>query len=487
MSLVSRSAQLIDTDFGERVVRIAAGGLYHDSLRRPVISAIHAMSPTVMKIGRRHGASAVIDREKEAFWYAILDTIDRTATRRAVTKDFMKTAASTWARSLASSETDPARVAFKEEHGIEPPWVLVIAPGAECNLRCTGCSAAAAGPGPSLPFEELERIVSEARRLWGIKVLVFTGGEPLLYRSEGKGVLDIAERNPDLLTLIFTNGSLIDRKTARRFERLGTPTPALSVEGLRETTDARRGPGAFDDVLRAVAALEDAGALTGISLTATRRNCEEIFSDEFLDFFFREHSAMYGFIFQYMPEGRDPDPALMVTPEQRLWMLERSWEVIEEKKIVLADFWNHGTLVGGCVAAGRDRGYVYIDWDGNVLPCVFAPYSDCNIMEIHSRGGTLNDAWESPFLGALREWQTGHASGDCSCACDKDYRFVYACPVRDHYSDFRDIVLRTGARPIGASAGACLSSGQFTSRMSEYGRDFAELSRPTLDARYRRA
>ena len=186
-----------------------------------------------------------------------------------------------------------------------------------------------------------------------------------------------------------------------------------------------------------------------------------------------------------MPEGRDPYPALMVTPEQRLWMLERSWEIIEEKKIVLADFWNHGTLVGGCVAAGRDRGYVYIAWDGNVLPCVFAPYSDCNIAEIHSRGGTLNDAWDSPFLSPLREWQRGHASGDCSCACDEDYRFVYACPVRDHYSDFRDVVLSTGARPVGEAAGACVSSGRFAGSMSEYGREFARLSRPVLDARYR--
>jgi len=49
-------------------------------------------------------------------------------------------------------------------------------------------------------------------------------------------------------------------------------------------------------VLRAIDILEDAGALTGVSLTATRGNCEEILSDEFLDFFFGEHNAMYGFI-----------------------------------------------------------------------------------------------------------------------------------------------------------------------------------------------
>lgn len=84
---------------------------------------------------------------------------------------------------------------------------------------------------------------------------------------------------------------------ARRRALLGNLTPALSAEGIRASTDERRGPGTFDRVLRAIADLREAGVLFGISVTATRANCEEILSDEFLDFFSHQQGAFYEFIF----------------------------------------------------------------------------------------------------------------------------------------------------------------------------------------------
>ncbi len=46
------------------------------------------------------------------------------------------------------------------------------------------------------------------------------------------------------------------------------------------------------------------------------------------------------------------------------------------------------------------------------------------------------------------------------------------------------MVLRMGARPADASAGWCLTNPGFARQMVEYGRDFAELSRPLLDSEY---
>jgi MoaA/NifB/PqqE/SkfB family radical SAM enzyme len=145
-----------------------------------------------------------------------------------------------------------------------------------------------------LDWTTFDRIVTEAKTLWGVRFLAVSGGEPLAYRSEGKDLLDIAEKHPDIFFMFYTNGTLIDGKTARRMAALGNVTPAISVEGWRERTDERRGTGVFDKVLGAMEQLRKAGVFFGISLTATRYNVEEIFSDEFLNFFFEEQGAFYG-------------------------------------------------------------------------------------------------------------------------------------------------------------------------------------------------
>lgn len=400
---------MLETGAGEKVFHLAVGSLYRGGVRRPVFRAASSATRAFMRGGRRHGTSDRFDFERELFARALLDTIDRVTETRAISREFMEHASLLWVRALLgiglSPDAGTARERFREVHGVDPPWILVVAPTSECNLRCPGCYAGSSSASHSMPFSELDRLIDEAKRLWGIKVVVFSGGEPLLYRSESKGVLDVIERHPDLLSLIFTNGTLVDRAIAQRLVSLGTATVALSVEGLRESTDTRRGCGSFDKVLRGLDELREAGALTGISMTATRDNCEELYSDKLLDFFFVENSITYGFVFQYMPEGRDPNPSLMPTPEQRLWMWKRSWEVIENRRIPLFDFWNHGTLIGGCLAAGRERGYLYVDWDGNMMPCVFAPYSACNVSEVYERGGTLDHAWAAPFLAEFRAWQ----------------------------------------------------------------------------------
>jgi MoaA/NifB/PqqE/SkfB family radical SAM enzyme len=86
----------------------------------------------------------------------------------------------------------------------------------------------------------LDRIMTEAKQQWGVSLFVFSGGEPLAYRSQGKDLLDIVEKHQDCLFLMFTNGTLITGETTQRLAKLGNLTPSLSVEGLSEVTDQRR-------------------------------------------------------------------------------------------------------------------------------------------------------------------------------------------------------------------------------------------------------
>ena len=136
-----------------------------------------------------------------------------------------------------------AKEGFRQRHGAYPPDFMLVSPGKACNLRCVGCYADSGANREKLDWAVLDRLIGDAHDRLGNRFFVISGGEPLAYKSDGKGVLDLAERYRDSLFLMYTNGTLIDDDVARRMGSLGNITPAVSVEGLRERTEQRRGRG----------------------------------------------------------------------------------------------------------------------------------------------------------------------------------------------------------------------------------------------------
>lgn len=372
---------------------------------------------------------------------------------------------------------------FKAEHGGPPPWFITVSPYKGCNLHCKGCYASSSARKPEkLGWEITDHIISEANELWQARLFVISGGEPMAYKSNGKDILDIAEKHNDSIFLMYTNGTLIDEGAAQRMAEAGNITPAISVEGLEEKTDARRGKGVFQRVLRAIANLRAVGVPFGVSLTATRKNCEEILSDEFLDLFFEEQGALYGWLFQYMPIGRGFTLDLIPTPEQRVWMLRRTWEVIRARRIFLIDFWNSGPSVFGCLAGGRDGGYLYIDWNGKVMPCVFCPYSPVNINEAYREGKTLNDVLEEPFFKAIRKWQDAY--GFAATRPEEHNNWLMPCPIRDHHRDFRRILEATEPDSQDEAALQAMIDPAYRDGLIQYDEAVAQLMDPIWKREY---
>ena len=315
-----------------------------------------------------------IGSQRKLLYVAILRTVDRLMEGGVISSGVAGKVALLWARALlVPAGKVPAAVDFRRQTGVYPPWFITIGPGHGCNLQCKGCYAASAADGNKLEWSTLERIINEAKASWAIRLVVFSGGEPLLYRSESKGVLDIVERNPDLLFLMFTNGTLVTEEIAARMSRLGNLTPAFSVEGMRAITDDCRGEGIFNMVVDKIKLVRQVGVPFGVSVSVTRHNYEEVLSDKFLELFFNELGAFYAFFFQYLPIGRQPSFELMPTPAQRLTFWQRVWEVVEKRHLFLVDFWNHGPLASGCISAGRAGGYLYIDWNGSIMPTRSTP------------------------------------------------------------------------------------------------------------------
>ncbi len=415
---------------------------------------------------------AQVQEDKCAAMRALLHSSLRTIDRGIVSTHVMERFFEVYLNNVLLVDYDKLR----ERLGFSPPSFLVVAPSGRCNLHCTGCYACSdSGPAAELDFDTFDRILTEKEQLWGSYFTVITGGEPFLWKDQGKDLIDMAAKHSSNLFMVYTNGTLIDEELAQRLEQVGNVTPAISVEGFEQETDQRRGKGVHQHVLNALKNLRKAGVPFGISVTATRHNWDVITSDAFADYYFIQQGATYGWMFQYMPIGRKHTLDLMVTPEQRLEMLKRTWHLVRDKRVFVADFWNSGALVDGCISAGRAGGYMYVQWDGDVTPCAFIPYSTHNIYEVYRNGGNLNTLLNTPLMWRIREWQNNYGYAQ---PAEKIGNWFCPCPIRDHYEDVFKIILECQARGIDPDAEAALTELECCRGLTQYGKDFDRLSRP---------
>ena len=371
---------------------------------------------------------------------------------------------------------------FRDKYGEYPPTFIVLSPTQKCNLHCIGCYAnSAASTQATIKYSYVEKVMNEIHDRWACRFVTISGGEPFMYSSEGKNLMDIFEKHKDMLFLVYTNGTLLNKDIAGRLADMANVTPAISVEGFEKETDQRRGTGTFRKILNAFENLREAGVPFGVSVTATNKNTDVLLTDEFYDYYFGQQGACYMWQFQLMPIGRGKDEmALMVTPEQRL-ALYRKWErLLSEKRYCIADFWNSGVLSRGCIAYGRSGGYAYIDWHGNVTPCAFVPYYVDNIYDLYDNGKTLSDALFSDFMKAGRQWQKEYGLNNWK----KPKNWLMPCSIRDHYEIFRKTVLPEKVRFEDEKAKEAIESKEYFDIMKRYDKKLQELTEKIWESEY---
>lgn len=317
------------------------------------------------------------------------------------------------------------REEFLEREGFEPPLLAVISPLKECNLQCKGCYASAVTTKEDrLDFDAMDKIVTELKS-FGTPFIVISGGEPthpLMWPT----VKALCAKHHEQAFMMYTNGTLIDDAKVNDLLELGNLTPAISVEGWKEQTDARRGDGVYDRIMAAMDRLREARVFFGFSLTYTSQNFESATDTKLIDFLM-EKGCLYGWYFMYVPVGKDPDMSLVVSPSQRDGIREFTWDMLRQKGLFIADFWNSGAMTMGCIAGGR---YLHINNKGNIEPCVFFKFTTNNI-----RDTRLIDALRSPLFSEIRRGQEGQSNP------------LTPCQFMDHPEDGRRAVTVSGARP----------------------------------------
>lgn len=309
-----------------------------------------------------------------------------------------------------------------QAEGCNVPWAILLDPTSACNLHCTGCWAAEYGHKLNLSLEDIDSIVRQGKQL-GTYMYIYTGGEPLVRKND---LIRLCEMHPDCEFLSFTNGTLIDEAFCQEMLRVKNFIPSISLEGFEAANDGRRGAGVYQKVMDAMALLKSHKLPFGISTCYTSKNYQDVSSEAYYDKII-DCGAMFVWFFHYMPVGNDASTELLLTPGQRTQTYRRIRAFRQTKSIFAIDFQNDGEYIGGCIAGGRH--YLHINANGDVEPCVFIHYSNCNIHEC-----TLLEALQSPLFMAYHDNQPFNQN------------HLRPCPMLENPERLRSLVQETGAK-----------------------------------------
>ena len=302
--------------------------------------------------------------------------------------------------------------AAHERAGTHVPPFLIYSVTARCNLDCAGCydKLLHRHDRQELADTEMRRVLSEARDL-GVSIILLAGGEPLMR----PGLLDATADYPEILFLLFTNGSLLDEKRIAKLKRQRHVVPVLSIEGDETRTDERRGEGTHGQIMAAMEKLRAKRIFFGTSTTLTRENFALHLDPAHLrDLIGRGCRLFYSINYVPVEAGTE---ALQLLPEQVADLERRLDELRRRLPAIFIAFPHDEIALGGCLAAGR--GFLHINAYGDVEPCPFSPYSDTCLAETPFR-----DALDSPLLQSILKSGVVLDETDGQCALWKRREWV---------------------------------------------------------------
>jgi len=308
------------------------------------------------------------------------------------------------------------------------PYHVVWEGTTRCNLDCIHCYASSVDATQAeLTTAEGKRLLEQIAMLDEFRMIVITGGEPLLR----KDIFELVEHAGKLgFHIVFsTNGTLLTPDMARDLAGLGVANFSISLDGY--TSDChesiRRKPGCFQSAIDGIRAAARTGVCLQVNFTAMQQNLAEL--PGLIDFA-ETLKADIIMVFQAIPP-RQERGALELSAEEQMHLIRTIAEKQKKTRALIMpvcspEYWAwlvenrrfsfgqniYKKAFSGC---GAGRGFSYIRFDGEVWPCNFIPLSAGNV-----RRTAFADIWNNaPLLHAFRG-QTRRLKGACG-----------ECPHRD--------------------------------------------------------
>ncbi|MDD5475674.1 MAG: radical SAM protein [Syntrophales bacterium] len=248
-----------------------------------------------------------------------------------------------------------------------------------CNLACRACPFHRREDRSTSMTWETARVVMETLSRLGTRIVIFEGGEPLLWHDGPFRLHDLVReaRNRFLRVAVTTNGTL----------PLDVPAHAIwvSVDGLKETQDNLRS-GSFDRIMENLQGSDHDRIF--VHCTLNRENLGDI---EGLARWARDLPVVKGLTFQFFYPYKQGEDDLSLFPEQRRWAVEslldlkkRGFPVMNSSNIlramasgrwrchddILINVDPDGSITHGCYA--KSRGEI------NCAACGFTPVAEAS-------------------------------------------------------------------------------------------------------------
>jgi AdoMet-dependent heme synthase len=291
------------------------------------------------------------------------------------------------------------------------PYHVVWEVTTRCNLNCIHCYAGSVDSAQAeLTTAEGKRFLDQVAAVGDIRMIVITGGEPLLR----KDIFELVEYAGKLgLSVIFsTNGTLLTPDMAKDLARLGVANFSISLDGFTESCheSIRRQPGCFQKALDGLNAAAQTPACVQVNFTAMQENLAEL--PGVIDYA-ESLGADIIMVFQAIPP-RQERGAHELDAEQQASLMKtiakkqkktralimpvccpEYWPMLLESRLVTPVRVMQEQVFAGC---GAGKGFSYVRFDGDVWPCNFIPIAAGNVRE-----KSFTEIWENaPLLNEFR-------------------------------------------------------------------------------------
>lgn len=279
------------------------------------------------------------------------------------------------------------------------PESLYFHPTFKCNQRCIYCFNSKdreESTGAELTTEEWSDVFEQAKE-FGIRNVIFTGGEPLLRED----VFELAHRanSIGLSSQLLTNAGLINEKNIDRIMKsFGTVGFSLDSH-IEERNDFLRGKGAYRATIDAMKILKENNRTFSAKAVITKHNVWDL--PGLVRFFLEEIESGSIIPNMYIPPSRDMLD-LLPALDDYIQATEEMNQVVErhygDDKISILRF--HG-IPARQFHCGAAAGEISIGPDGSVYPCQALQKTEFNAGNIKER--SLQDIYyNSPIMLEVR-------------------------------------------------------------------------------------